>query len=95
LHGVIASLLAGVPAVLIVHDTRTREMAQHIKIPYLEAADLVELLSSGSLDIEGIYEGADLDAFNKNQPIYHAAFSAFFAKNAVEVVLSKENASVS
>jgi len=95
LHGVIASLLAGVPALLIVHDTRTREMAQHIKIPYLEAADLVERLSSGSMDIDRMYEAADLEAFNKNQPMYYKAFLAFFAKNGVDVVLPQERTSVS
>lgn len=34
IHGVIAGLLAGIPAHLLVHDSRTRELAEHFGIPH-------------------------------------------------------------
>jgi polysaccharide pyruvyl transferase WcaK-like protein len=35
IHGTIASLLAGTPALLITHDTRITELARAMNIPYI------------------------------------------------------------
>jgi Polysaccharide pyruvyl transferase len=45
LHGTIAALLAGTPSLLIVHDTRTEEVARHFALPRvrLDEIDTVRL----------------------------------------------------
>ena len=35
IHGAISSIIAGTPALLIAHDSRTKELAEYHKIPYL------------------------------------------------------------
>ena len=42
-HGTVAPLQAGVPAVCVVHDSRTKELAQTMKLPFLELGDAVDL----------------------------------------------------
>jgi len=78
LHGVIAGLLAGTPSVLIVHDTRTREMAQNMMIPSVEAAQI-----SDTLDYAAIYAAADFEQFNKRVPLYYEKFRQFFETNGL------------
>jgi hypothetical protein len=87
LHGVIAALLAGVPAVLVVHDVRTREMAEQIRIPFIEAEEMARILSMPTPDVHGIYESADIAGFNANQPAYFGTFRGFFESNDVAVNL--------
>ena len=40
IHGTILGLQAGVPSVCIAHDSRTLELCQTMKIPYVLAADV-------------------------------------------------------
>jgi hypothetical protein len=40
IHGTVAALLAGVPALLICHDSRTTELARSMNIPHLPATEL-------------------------------------------------------
>lgn len=84
LHGVIASLLAGTPAALIVHDTRTAEMARWASIPSIPAQDV---LDAGGIDPAAISEGLDLGAFNARMPSYRESFKAFFKENAVSTTI--------
>ncbi|MGB5762637.1 MAG: hypothetical protein WBM58_08830, partial [Sedimenticolaceae bacterium] len=80
LHGVIASLLAGTPAVLISHDSRTEEMAAFAGIPSVRGRDLLE---SQSINIQSIIESADFEQFNTRQQQYFANFRDFFEANNV------------
>lgn len=83
LHGVIASLLAGTPAMLITHDTRTVEMAKHAGIPNISSEDL----AGKTIDFDKIYQSIDLETFNRRQIDYYKAFKAFFESNGVETNL--------
>ena len=58
LHGTIASLIQGNPAVLVVRDLRTREIAEFYHIPSVTFNDLNEN------SIEDIYRQADFTKFN-------------------------------
>jgi len=49
LHGTIISLISGVPAVLIPHDSRTAEMARYAMIPNMSASDFL------NTDLHDIY----------------------------------------
>lgn len=52
LHGVIASLLAGTPAALVLHDSRTSEISEFCSLPTTSA----EALASGEFDLERLKE---------------------------------------
>lgn len=61
IHGNIAALLAGTPAVVLAHDARTRELADYHQIPYRaipadpEEADPARLLAEA--DFSGLHAG--------------------------------------
>ncbi|MFI1745803.1 polysaccharide pyruvyl transferase family protein [Thalassobellus sediminis] len=59
LHGCIAALIQGIPAVMIARDIRVQEIAEFYKIPYIKYEDV------GNKTIQEIYEDANFDEFNK------------------------------
>jgi polysaccharide pyruvyl transferase WcaK-like protein len=85
LHGVIATLLGGTPAVLVTHDSRTIEMAKQAGIPSVSAKSLVK-----KVDVQKIYDEADFDNFNRKQKFYYNKFVRFFKGNNVETNLGLE-----
>jgi hypothetical protein len=80
LHGTIAALLAGTPAVLVLHDTRTAEAARYLRMPTVGA---IELLEQGNIDVQAIYDRSDFDRFNQGQARYFNVFRRFFNQNSV------------
>jgi hypothetical protein len=58
LHGCIAALLQGIPAVMIARDVRVTEIADFFKIPYLKYEDINEMTCSE------IFKKADYSKFN-------------------------------
>jgi hypothetical protein len=89
LHGVIASLLSGTPAALVIHDTRTREMARHLRIPSFEAADIFSSAEAGEFDLQRIYDSLDYAEFNARQIEYFQNFLDYFEKNDVALTISR------
>lgn len=89
LHGVIAALLAGTPAILLTHDSRTAEMARAACLPALPAA---RVQSAGGLDPRGLlaelHQADAFAAFNRHQAAYFRDFMAFFDANEVPHRLS-------
>jgi hypothetical protein len=75
LHGVIAALLAGTPAVLLTHDSRTAEMARQAALP---ACPAETVLRAGRIDPRALWDQADPAGFNTRQRAYFDAFTAFF-----------------
>ena len=68
LHGCIAALIQGIPAVMIARDIRVQEIAEFYKIPYIKYEDV------GDKTLEEIYELANFDDFNK---LYEFRFDNF------------------
>jgi Polysaccharide pyruvyl transferase len=60
IHGTVTGVLAGIPSVLIAHDSRTRELAEHHQIPYT-SIDKV----SGETDAIELYADADFSAMHR------------------------------
>ncbi|MFZ5964858.1 polysaccharide pyruvyl transferase family protein [Thalassococcus sp. BH17M4-6] len=83
LHGAIAGLLAGTPSVLIVHDSRTREMAENMAIPAIEASRITD-----SIPYAEIYQEANFDRFNLGYMTYYHRFRAFFERNRLNHALN-------
>lgn len=88
LHGTIASLLAGTPALLITHDTRTRETAEFMNIPCMDVDDISMI---DDLDFQMIYDTLNFDKFNKSYQSYIDRFAKFFEANSLEHKLDKKN----
>jgi hypothetical protein len=82
IHGTIMSLIAGTPALLIAHDSRTLEMAQKMNIPHIESA---EVDIAKQIDIPRYYDNAKLDRFVDGFPAYYRGFMEFFSANGLAV----------
>lgn len=61
IHGCLMHLLSGIPALLIVHDSRTREFAELMNIPHIFAKDMKE-----DLNFVELYKNYDSKNFIKN-----------------------------
>jgi hypothetical protein len=61
LHGVILALISGVPALLVPHDSRTREMAAFAGIPQVAPEAIRTGMSAA--DLAGLVDAADLSAW--------------------------------
>ncbi|WEK13794.1 MAG: polysaccharide pyruvyl transferase family protein [Candidatus Microbacterium phytovorans] len=77
IHGTIAGLLAGVPAILIAHDTRTRELAEFHSIPYARKSAMK------SANVRRLYERADFEAFTASHGRNLATFRAFLDRHGL------------
>lgn len=88
IHGTIAALLAGIPSCLICHDTRTMELADFFKIPFVK---LQELHSKQQL-LE-LIESFDEEKFNLNLSDKNHNFLRFLKTNCL--VSDVENFNIS
>ncbi len=81
-HGNLIALTNGVPAYIIVHDSRTREMAETMAIPHCG----VEEIASPE-DIFERLRSADYEAFERTYVRMYDRYAAFLAKNGLKHVL--------
>lgn len=86
LHGNIAALLAGTPAYVVAHDSRTKELADFHAIPHRMLADLDGDVTAGQL-----YDEADYDAFNRRYPETFRGYRDFLDRNGVPHVFGDED----
>src|SRR5699024_9526684 len=49
IHGALSGISAGIPSILITHDSRTLELAEYHGIPHVTPAQLIEIDSIGDL----------------------------------------------
>ncbi|QND44984.1 polysaccharide pyruvyl transferase family protein (plasmid) [Rhizobium lusitanum] len=80
LHGAVASLLAGAPATLIVHDSRTLESARVLNIPFVRG-DEIDLRKD--IAFSDFYNEKKLKAFSNGYRIYRERFEDFFKRNSL------------
>jgi hypothetical protein len=81
IHGTIMSLVAGTPATLIAHDSRTLELAEYHEIPYRTVSSLTDQDSPAS-----IYAASDFGRFNAGKASRFAALLGFLEANGLEHV---------
>jgi Polysaccharide pyruvyl transferase len=81
IHGTIAALLAGTPAFLLAHDSRTRELADYHCIPYRGIRDVAP-----DVDFAELYEATDLTEMVRAHPARLASFVSFLERNGLEHV---------
>lgn len=72
IHGNIVALLAGTPAVVLCHDSRTLELAEFHGIPHFRPAEI-----SGLRDFSTIVARADVAEFNKSHASHFDRYLSF------------------
>ena len=78
IHGNVAAVLAGTPAMVLACDSRTLELARYHEIPY---RDIYRLQPDA--DAAELYELTDYAAFNAGQPERFAHFAEFLEHNGL------------
>jgi len=79
IHGNIAALLAGIPALVIAHDSRTLELARYHRIPHV-----LEHVIRQSTSIAELYESTDCGAANASAPGLFRRYAAFLEKSGLD-----------
>lgn len=82
IHGVMLALQAGIPALCIVHDARTRELCQTMLVPYVEVSEVI-----GGVDFERLAASFkfDADEFDSNRLTLAARYINFLQSNQLPV----------
>lgn len=81
IHGNIVALLADTPAHVVVHDTRTLELARYFEIPHTLLGDLE------GFDVRTVYERSDYEELNRNHPKRLRTYADFLEKNGLSHIL--------
>lgn len=90
IHGNIAALMAGRPAVVLAHDSRTLELARYFEIPHRRIGDVAP-----EVDAADLYADADYGPFNRGHAARFATFTAYLARNGLEHAFAAGEASPS
>ncbi|KQY60324.1 hypothetical protein ASD11_12780 [Aeromicrobium sp. Root495] len=78
IHGTIAAITAGTPAVLLAHDHRTRELAEYHGIPWVQTQTLAPDLEAGRL-----HDEADFSTLNARRDETFERWVSFLDRNGV------------
>lgn len=78
-HGNVAALLAGTPALMLAHDSRTLELAEYHRMPHRVQPSFDE-----PVRVEELYEATDLTAFNEAMPERFGRYTTFLERNGLE-----------
>ena len=77
LHGAVAALLQNVPAIIVCHDARTKELCELMHFPQIDLAE------ARDLPVREIYERADFEAANRRHARMLEKYVAFLERNGV------------
>ncbi|MFT4109705.1 polysaccharide pyruvyl transferase family protein [Propionicimonas sp.] len=83
IHGNVAGLLAGIPAFQFAHDSRTLELAEFHRMPYLSTPTGPGRVDPELVDLAALYERTDLAAFNAAREPNRALWTAFLDRNGL------------
>jgi hypothetical protein len=76
-HGNVAALLNGVPAVVLTHDSRTKELCEFASIPHVSVSDIQEL------NAQRLYEQANFELFEERYNTLYRNYTEFLDENDV------------
>jgi hypothetical protein len=79
IHGTIAALLAGTPATVLAHDSRTLELARYFDIPHRRLAEVSPTVDPGEL-----YEAADFTALQAGHAARFATLVGFMQRAGLD-----------
>lgn len=78
LHGCFSALMAGTPAMLLAHDSRTLELSRYHGTPHLLLQD-----ATAPLDLADLYEQTDLTTFNALRRENFERYTSFLDRNGI------------
>lgn len=78
-HGNVAALMAGTPAMLLAHDSRTLELAEYHQMPHLLMPSFTDPVSANEL-----YEQTDTSGFNNALPEGFNRYRNFLEKHRLK-----------
>jgi hypothetical protein len=81
IHGNIAALLAGIPAYVLAHDTRTLELARYFEIPHRLIRE-----TPPDTDAAALYEEADFGPLNTNHRKRYDTFIGYVERHGLRHV---------
>lgn len=81
-HGAMVAIQAGVPALTIVHDSRTHELCEYLNLPYIKEKNVTETIEDSQL-----YDLADYNKFNKEYGYKFLLFLEFLEKNKLNICI--------
>jgi hypothetical protein len=84
IHGNIASLLAGTPALVLAHDSRTQELANYHQIPHRVIGELPR-----NVDAADLYAAADWEPMVSAHPARWETFAAFLGRHGLNHVYAE------
>ena len=87
IHGAIAAVLAGTPAVVLAHDSRTLELARYFGIPHRPMSDV-----DADVDAADLYAEADFTSLNGGHAARFATFSAYLARHGLDHAFTQAGA---
>ena len=77
IHGAVAGLLQGVPAIVIYHDSRTKEMSELMNFPRASLAE------ASVKSLREIYDQADFEKCNRRHEVMLDRYVDFLDKNGI------------
>jgi hypothetical protein len=83
IHGNIAALMAGTPAFVLAHDSRTLELVRYFEIPHRLMSDV-----GPGLDAADLYAEADYGPLNRGHAGRFETFTAFLARHGLDHVFA-------
>ena len=78
IHGTAIALQAGVPALCIVHDSRTLELCQTMKVPYVMADELADGIRRDELLALSHFDAVE---FDENRRMLCRRYTTFLKNN--------------
>jgi hypothetical protein len=81
-HGNLISLINGVPSVMIVHDSRTMEMATLLSVPSIHVSSDIEKKDSAAV-LQGAIENSDFSGFEKTYAQLFKRYARFLVRNGL------------
>jgi hypothetical protein len=83
IHGNISALLAGTPAYVLAHDSRTLELARYFKIPHRAMSGAPEMIDAADL-----HAAAEYGELNSGHAARFAAFADYLHRNGLADVFT-------
>ncbi len=82
-HGCLSGLLAGVPCLTFVSDTRTREMCEWLSIPHVDVREVE------AIDVRGFYDALDVEPLVSAYPRCYRNYVDFLDENRLDHRLTR------
>lgn len=82
IHGIMVALQNGIPALCIVHDSRTHELCEVMKIPYILASKLPKVSSKD--DLLDLFQ-FDADEFDSNRSMLADRYLGYLRSNGLQI----------